>query len=99
MDRDAAETGFNAATACARRCCPARFLCRSRPGLSGTVDAILEAGQLFGADRAAGVEFAGGDADFGAEAELAAIGELRRGVMQHDRRVDLVEEFLGRFRI
>ncbi len=40
-------------------------------------------------------EFAGGDADLGAEAELAAVGELRRGVVQHDRRIDLVEELLG----
>src|SRR5882757_8402205 len=67
--------------------------CRSRPGLPGAVDAILEAGQLFGADRAAGVKFAGGDADFRAETELAAIGELGRCVVQHDRRVDLVEKF------
>src|SRR5262245_39812830 len=72
---------------------------RSRPGLPAAVHAILEARQLLGADRAAGVEFAGGDADLGAEAELAAVGKLRRGVMQHDRRIDLVEEFLRRLRI
>src|SRR5436190_21220594 len=71
----------------------------SRPGLPGAVHAIFETRQLLGADRAAGVEFAGGDADLGAEAELAAIGELRRGVVQHDRRVDLVEEFLCGLRI
>ena len=56
------------------------------------MDAIFEAGQLLGADRAAGVEFPGGDADFRAEAELAAIGELGRCVVQHDRRIDLVEK-------
>ena len=39
------------------------------------------------------MEAAGGDADLGAEAELAAIGELGRGVVQHDRGIDLVEEF------
>ena len=66
---------------------------RSRPRLPGAVDAIFEAGQLLGADRAAGVEFPGGDADFGAEAEFAAVGELGRCVMQHDRRIDLVEKF------
>ena len=38
----------------------------------------------------------GGDADLGAEAELAAIGELRRGVVQDDRRIDLGEEALRR---
>ena len=37
----------------------------------------------------AGVEAAGGDADLGAEAELAAVGELGRGVPQHDRAVDI----------
>src|SRR6202048_4606353 len=65
----------------------------SRPGLPGAVDAIFEAGQLLGADRTAGVEFPGCDSDFRAEAEFAAIGELGRRVMQHDRRIDLVEEF------
>ena len=69
---------------------------RSRPRLPGAVNAIFEARQLLGADRAAGVEFAGGNADLRAEAELAAIGELRRCVVQHDRGIDLVEEFLAR---
>src|SRR5438105_1574873 len=71
----------------------------SRPRLSGAVDPIFEAGQLLGADRTSGVEFAGGYPDLRAEAELAAIGELRRCVMQHDRRIDLVEEFLRGFRV
>src|SRR6266850_8224267 len=74
-------------TACTGRC--------SRPRLPGAVNAIFEARQLLGANRAAGVEFAGGNPDFGAEAELAAVGELRRGVVQHDRGIDLAEEFLG----
>ena len=39
---------------------------------------------------------AGGDADLGAEAELAAVGELGRGVVQHDGRVDLRQELLRR---
>ena len=47
--------------------------------------AIFEAGELLDADRAARVQAAGGDADLGAEAELAAVGELGRGVVQHDR--------------
>src|SRR5882757_238574 len=83
--------GINAATARAGLCPKTQF--RSRPRLPGAVDAIFEARQLLGADRPAGVEFAGGNADFGAEAELAAIGELRRRVVQHDRRVDLDEEY------
>src|SRR6266851_7031600 len=80
-DCGATEALFNSATA------------GSRPRLPGAVDAVFEAGQLLGADRTAGVEFPGGDADFRAEAEFAAIGKLRRCVMQHDRRIDLVEEF------
>ena len=38
----------------------------------------------------------GGDADLGSEAELAAVGELGRGVVQHDGRIDLRQEALGR---
>src|SRR5256885_7977321 len=66
---------------------------RSRPRLPGAVNAVFEARQLLGADRAAGVEFAGGNPDLRAEAELAAIGELCRCVVQHDRGIDLAEEF------
>src|ERR1700682_4304626 len=65
----------------------------SRPRLPGAMDAVFETGQLLGADRAAGVKFPGGDADFRAEAEFAAIGKLGRCVVQHDRRIDLVEKF------
>src|SRR5438093_5731131 len=78
-------------TACTELC--------SRPRLPGAVNAIFEARQLLGADRAAGVEFTGGNPDLGAEAELAAIGELRRCVVQHDCGIDLAEEFLGDLRI
>src|SRR5689334_7241121 len=88
LEGDASRTGFNAI--------PPK---RSRPCLPGPVHAIFEAGELLGADGAAGMEFAGGNADLGAEAEFAAIGKLRRGVMQHDRRVHLVEEFLRGCRI
>src|SRR3981189_2613397 len=67
---------------------------RSRPGLPRAMDAVFETGQLLGSDRAAGMKFPGGDADFRAEAEFAAVGELRRCVMQHNRRIDLVEKFV-----
>src|SRR5215216_506032 len=73
-----------------------KTLWRSRPRLPGAVNAIFEARQLLGADRAAGVEFASGNPDLRAEAELAAIGELRRRVVQHDRGIDLAQEFPGR---
>src|SRR6266480_6751440 len=56
---------------------------RSRPRLPGAVNAIFEARQLLGADRAAGVEFPGGNPDLGAEAEFTTVGELGRCVVQH----------------
>src|SRR6266481_2222873 len=84
-DGNATEALFNEATACAMLC--------SRPRLPGAVDAVFETGQLLGADRAAGVKLTRSDTDFRAETEFAAVGELGRRVMQHDRRIDLVEEF------
>src|SRR5437762_5974551 len=68
----------------------------SRPDLAVPADDVFVAGELLGADRAAGVQLAGGDADLGAHAELAAIGELGRGVVQHDGGIDLGEEALRR---
>ncbi len=56
----------------------------SRPGLTASANAVFEGRQLFDADRPARMQPAGGDADLGAEAELAAVGELGRGIMQHD---------------
>src|SRR5262245_66589620 len=53
----------------------------SRPDLSRAAHTILEAGELLDADRAACVEATGGDTDLGAETELAAVGELGRGVV------------------
>src|SRR5260370_12228673 len=86
-DGNATAALFNEATACAMLC--------SRPRLPGAVDAVFETGQLLGADRAAGVKLTRSDSDFRAEAEFAAVGELGRRVMQHDRRIDLVEKFAG----
>src|SRR5450631_2890687 len=93
-DCDPTETAFNGATACARLL---RLKTRlfSRPRLPGAMYPIFKAGQLFGADRTTGVKFPGGDADFRAEAEFAAIGKLGRCVMQHDGRIDLVEKLAG----
>jgi len=86
-DGNATEALFNEATACAMLC--------SRPRLPGAVDAIFETGQLLGADRAAGVKLPVSYPDFRTEAEFAAVGELGRRVMQHDRRIDLVEKLAG----
>jgi len=49
---------------------------------------ILEARQLFEADGAARVHLARGDADLRAHAELAAVGELGRGIVHDDGAVD-----------
>jgi hypothetical protein len=57
---------------------------RSGPDLARAAHAVLEGGQLLDADRAARMHLAGGDADLGAHAEFAAIGELGRGVVQQD---------------
>ena len=64
----------------------------SRSDLPAAVDAILEGRELFDPDRPARVQPAGRNADLGPEAELAAVGKLRRGVVQDDRRVDVGEE-------
>src|SRR5256885_15562439 len=66
----------------------------SRPDLPRAAHAILETRQLLDADRSARVETARGDADLGAEPELAAVGELGRRVVQDDRGIDLAEKFL-----
>src|SRR5690606_18493889 len=71
----------------------------SRAGLAVAADAVFEAGELFDADGAAGVHFAGGDADFAAETEFAAVGELGGGVVQQDGAVDFAEELLNSSRV
>ena len=52
-----------------------------RPRLSVAAYAVFETGQLFDTDRSTGVEPPGGNADLGAEAELAAVGELGRRII------------------
>ena len=56
---------------------------RSGPQLPGAMDPIFERGELLDSDGPAGVELARLDADLGAHAELAAIVELGRGVVEH----------------
>src|SRR5262245_4401248 len=69
---------------------------QSRPDLPAAANAVFEAGELIDADRTARMKAAGGDADLGAEPKLAAVGELGGGVVQHDRGIDLTQEFLRR---
>src|SRR3546814_4972508 len=54
------------------------------PGLALAAHPVLVAGQLLRANRSAGMQLAGRDADLGAHAEFTAVGELRRGVVHHD---------------
>src|SRR5436189_6448728 len=65
---------------------------RSRPGLPGAAHAVLEGGELIDAPRAARVKPTGRNPDLGAEAELAAVGKLRRGVVQDNGGVHLAQE-------
>src|SRR5688572_8347604 len=65
-----------------------------RSRLSVAAHDIFEGGELFGADRSARMHLAGADANLGAHAELAAIGELGGGVPQHNGAVDTVHEGL-----
>ena len=67
----------------------------SRPRLSGPADLPFVGREPFERDRPAGVEPPGGDADLGAEAEFAAVGELGAGVDHHDRAVDFGQEAFG----
>ena len=67
-----------------------------RPDLPRSAHQVMKAGELLRTDRATGVHLAGGDADLRAETELAAVGELGRGVPDHDRAVDPVQEIFGR---
>src|SRR5262245_52715024 len=53
---------------------------RSRPDLPAAANAVFEAGELVDADRTARMKAAGGNADLGAEPELAAVGKLRGSV-------------------
>src|SRR3546814_17840292 len=65
---------------------------RAWPDVAPATHLVLVAGQLLGANGAAGVQLAGGNADLGPHAELAAVGELGRGVVHHDAGIDLVQE-------
>src|SRR5574339_270058 len=63
----------------------------SWPDLSGATHHVLERRELLNADRAPRVQAAGGDADLGAHAELAAVGELGGGIVQQNGAVEAGE--------
>ena len=69
----------------------------SRPGLAGSKHQIFEGSQLLGADGPARMQLARGNADLGPHAEFAAVGKLRRRVVQHDGAIDSFEKCLRRF--
>src|SRR5215467_15230516 len=60
--------------------------------LASADDFVFCGGQLRDGEGAAGVEFLGADAHFGAEAEFAAIGETGRGVPVDGGRIHLAQE-------
>src|SRR3984957_2280950 len=66
------------------------------PRLSAAAYAVIIAGQLFDANPAACMQPPGSDADLRAESELAAVGELRRSIVQHDCRIHFAQKLLRR---
>src|SRR4051794_34573559 len=66
----------------------------SRPAVTVAGDDPLVGGQVVGAHRPAGVEFVGADADLGAQAVLAAVGEAGAGVDDDRGAVDAGGEAL-----
>ena len=70
---------------------------RVRANLAAAAHHVFVGGELLDAHGPARMKAVGGDADLRAHAELAAIGELRRGVVQHDGAVDALEESLARW--
>ncbi len=62
----------------------------ARPHLSVAVHAIFKRAELLDANRPARMHASRRNADLRAEAELAAVGELGRGVVQHNGAVDFL---------
>ena len=75
-----------------RRSAAFHFKKSDRTHLTGTANNVFETGQLLDANRAAGVQFSRGNADFRPHAEFAAVGKLGRGVVQDRRAVDMRQE-------
>src|SRR5690348_826922 len=67
--------------------------------LTVTGDEIAISRELFEPDRAARMDATGGDADLRAEAKLAAVTELGRGVPHRNRAIDSAEESFGDARV
>src|ERR1700722_17046501 len=66
----------------------------SGPNLARAADDIAEGGELLRPDGAARMDAAGGDADFRAKPELAAVAELRGGVPHSDRAAEPAQEIV-----
>ena len=64
------------------------------PDLAAAAHHVLVRRELLHAHRPARMKAIGGDADLRAHAELAAVGELRGGVVQHDGAIHALEEAL-----
>src|SRR4051794_5350684 len=62
------------------------------PHMAVAGDDPFVGGEVGGAHGAAGVEFVGADADLGAQAVFAAVGETRRGVDHDAGGIDALRE-------
>src|SRR3546814_7164395 len=83
-------------TVCLGMCCLYHLYTNdSRAHLPAPAHQPLIGRQSFQRDRSPRVQTPGGDADLRAEAEFSSIRKLRRGVVHHDRAVDLRQETLG----
>ena len=49
------------------------------------MDPVFERTKLVDTDGSARMHTTGGDTDFGAKTKFSPVGELRRGIMQHNR--------------
>src|SRR3989304_5688254 len=78
-----------------RRLSATRLIWRG-PARAGAAHRVLVAGELLGADGAARRQLACRDADLGAHAEFASVGELGRGVDHDDAGVYFLGEAFGR---
>src|SRR3954471_6737768 len=96
IERAAVETDRRPGTWGGRRTTMPRLL---RPYLPCPAHAVFEGCELLDADGPARMQTTRRDADLGSKAKLPAIGELGRGIVQHNSRVDLVQETLSGGRI
>src|SRR3954468_20420867 len=95
MTRQADRRGYGAGRRSGGEGRSTRSATSSGANLPGAEDQGAVGGELLQTDRPTRVNSAGGNADLGAEAELASIAELGRGIPQCYRAVDTAQELPG----